>query len=105
MTYENWPVTNGICHWSLANSHMSFKTVRAFLWLTSVFFEEQCSVGSAETKRIRQGVSNIPLTSLVWHVIEIAIRIWNFVINGRGHHASFNDKGCNSRFDSAGGAE
>src|SRR5205823_4232148 len=25
MTYENWPATNGICHWSLANSHMSFK--------------------------------------------------------------------------------
>src|SRR5438270_13811886 len=23
MTYEKWPVTNGICHWSLAISHMS----------------------------------------------------------------------------------
>src|SRR5438874_5164705 len=25
MTYEHWPVTNDICHWSLANSHMSFQ--------------------------------------------------------------------------------
>ena len=25
MTYENWPVTNDICHWSLANSHMSLR--------------------------------------------------------------------------------
>src|SRR5205823_3955961 len=23
MTYENWPVTNDICHFSLVNSHMS----------------------------------------------------------------------------------
>src|SRR5437588_7537837 len=31
MTYENWPVTNGIsiCHWSLANSHMSFSELNA----------------------------------------------------------------------------
>src|SRR5881227_3313532 len=30
MTYENWPVTNdiSICHWSLANSHMSFAEPR-----------------------------------------------------------------------------
>src|SRR5260370_5431525 len=24
MTNENWPVRNGICHWSLVNSHLSF---------------------------------------------------------------------------------
>src|SRR5436853_7384260 len=24
MTYENWPMRNGICHFSLANSHLSF---------------------------------------------------------------------------------
>src|SRR5947208_5956295 len=28
MTHDNWPATNDIsmCHWSLANCHMSFKT-------------------------------------------------------------------------------
>src|SRR2546425_1920781 len=26
MTDENWPVRNDICHWSLANSHLSFQS-------------------------------------------------------------------------------
>ena len=28
MTYENWRVTNDMCHWSLVNSHMSLKDPR-----------------------------------------------------------------------------
>src|SRR2546422_851436 len=31
MTYGNWPMTNDICHWSLASSHMSFKKALLFL--------------------------------------------------------------------------
>src|SRR5205807_222224 len=76
-----------------------------FLWLTLVFLEEQRSVGSAETKRIRQCVPNISPASLVRHVIEIALGIWNFVINGRRNCSALDDKRRNSRFDGAGSAQ
>ena len=47
MTYENWPMTNdiSICHWSLANSRMSFGETRPFF----LFFGENAKIRPYES--------------------------------------------------------
>ena len=68
-------------------------------------FEQQRRIGAAESEGIGKSVLDARLTRRVGRVIEIAVRIGSFVIDGWGEHPAFGDKGCNSGFRCAGSAE
>src|SRR5207253_9766793 len=58
---------------------------------TFVFFEEERGFGPAETEGVRKRVADVGLTRLVGHVIEVAVRIRYFVVDGRRNYAALDN--------------
>src|SRR6185312_7830469 len=71
------------------------------LRLLLVLFEDQTSVSTAEAKTVRQRMLNFHGPRRVRHVIEIALGVWKFVVNGRRRNLIADCQYGNSRFQSA----
>src|SRR5947207_3158894 len=72
---------------------------------TFVSFEEEGRVGAPKTEGIREGIANGHSARLVWHVVEITVRIRRLVVDGGRNDAPLDNERSDSRFDGASRAQ
>src|SRR2546426_284208 len=63
-----------------------------FRILPFVFLEQERGVGAAKTEGVRKRVADVGLTRLVRHVIEVAVRIRYFVVDGGRNDTALDNK-------------
>ena len=73
--------------------------------ISSPSFEYKRAVGSPEAKGVGDRDLDLGLAGDVWNVVEIAVRVGEFIIHGGRHHLIVEGEGGVGGLDASGGAK
>src|SRR5579872_222040 len=90
---------------SLAGTCLTQTAIFTFRNLDLIALEDESGVGATETERIGKRVRELSLASVIWNVIEIALRVGMFVIDRRRKNLIAQGEHADAGLEASGTAE